>query len=160
MTLLENVSVGFYARTKSGFFDAILRTPRQKREERMVFAKSQALLVFVGLAGKDNEAAGNLSYGSQKRLEIARALASEPRLLLLDEPAAGMNAGEKEEITALIRKIRKQNIAVLIIEHDMKVVMPLCDRVIVMDEGKKIAEGKPEEIQSNPRVIQAYLGEG
>jgi branched-chain amino acid transport system ATP-binding protein len=113
----------------------------------------------VGLAASRNEIAGNLPYGSQKRLEIARALATDPKLLLLDEPVAGMNPTEKEELTALIRKIRERNIAVLLIEHDMKVVMPLCERVIVLDEGEKIAEGRPDQIRSNARVIKAYLGE-
>ena len=159
MTLLENVSIGFHGRARSGLLDALLNTRRLKTEERMIFAKSMELLRFVGLENFGNDTAGNLPYGSQKRLEIARALACEPKLLLLDEPAAGMNPTEKEEISALVRRIREKRIAVLLIEHDMKVVMPLSDRVIVMDEGQKIAEGSPSEVQNNARVIAAYLGE-
>ena len=159
MTVCENVAIGFHARTKAGLLDAFLRTSRHRDEEQVVFGGSAALLEFIGLGGRGNEIAGSLPYGSQKRLEIARALASKPKLLLLDEPVAGMNPREKEEISALIRKIRDKGVAVFIIEHDMRVVMPLCDKVIVMDEGEKIAEGKPDQIQKNPRVIQAYLGE-
>lgn len=159
MTVCENVAIGFHSRTRSGLLDAFLRTPRHRREEKEIFSRSAGLLEFIGLGGKGNEIAGSLPYGSQKRLEIARALASGPKLLLLDEPVAGMNPKEKEEISALIRRVRIQGTAVFIIEHDMRVVMPLCDRVIVMDEGRKIAEGKPAEIQKNSRVIQAYLGE-
>jgi len=125
----------------------------------MVFSKSMEFLRLIGLQNQGNEIAGQLPYGSQKRLEVARALACDPKLLLLDEPVAGMNPSEKQEIAALIRKIRERGVAVLLIEHDMKFVMPLSDRVIVMDEGEKIAEGSAEEVQKNPRVIQAYLGE-
>ncbi len=160
MTLLENVAVGFHARTRSGLWDVFLRTRRLRVEEKKIFVGSRELLAFVGLEKHGNDIAAFLPYGYQKRLEIARALASDPKLLLLDEPVAGMNPQEKNEIIALVRKIREKGIAVLLIEHDMKVVMPLSDRVIVMDEGAKIGEGLPDEIQNNPRVIQAYLGEG
>ncbi|OIO36779.1 MAG: ABC transporter ATP-binding protein [Candidatus Omnitrophica bacterium CG1_02_46_14] len=159
MTLLENVSIGFHSRTRSNLWDAFLNTRRLKVEERMIFVKSLEYLRFVGLEELGNEVAGNLPYGSQKRIEIARALACDPKLLLLDEPAAGMNPTEKDEIALIIRRIREKGIAVLLIEHDMKVVMPLSDRVVVMDDGQKIAEGTPEEIQKNQRVIQAYLGQ-
>ena len=159
MTLLENIAVGMHSRTQSGLWSAFFRTRRFHVEERKVFKRGMELLDLMGLANQGNEIAANLSYGNQKRLEIARALATEPKLLLLDEPVAGMNPSEKEEISDLIRKIQKKGIAVLLIEHDMKVVMPLSERVVVMDEGKKIAEGPPEEIRKNPRVIQAYLGE-
>ena len=117
------------------------------------------MLEMVGLAGKENEMAANLSYGGQKRLEIARALACQPKLLCLDEPVAGMNPSEKEDIVSLVRRIRDKGVSILLIEHDMKVVMPLSDKVLVMDQGEKIAEGTPSEIQNNPRVIAAYLGE-
>lgn len=159
MTLLENVAVGFHSRMKSGLLDAFLKTRRLRVEEKRVFEQSHELLRWVGLEKQGNEIASNLPYGSQKRLEIARALASSPKLLLLDEPVAGMNPSEKDEIAGLVRKIREKGIAVLLIEHDMKVVMPLCDRVVVMDDGAKIAEGFPQEIQKNPAVIKAYLGE-
>ena len=160
MTLLENVSVGFHVRTRSGLWDAFLRTKRFNSEEKWILQKSLELLKFIGLDGLENEIAGNLPYGRQKRLEIARALASEPKLLLLDEPVAGMNPVEKEELAGLVRRIRERGIAVLLIEHDMKVVMPLSEKIVVMDEGEKIAEGLPEKIKSDPRVVRAYLGEG
>jgi branched-chain amino acid transport system ATP-binding protein len=159
MTLWENVAVGFHARTRGGLWDALSRTRRFHVEEKKIFQKSFEWLEFVGLCALKNEIAGQLSYGSQKRLEIARALATDPKLLLLDEPVAGMNPTEKEELSKLIRRIRDRNIAVLLIEHDMKVVMPLSARVIVLDEGEKIAEGRPDEIKNNARVIKAYLGE-
>ncbi|MBI3316030.1 MAG: ABC transporter ATP-binding protein [Candidatus Omnitrophica bacterium] len=160
MTLLENVAIGFHARTRSGLWDAFVRSPRARKEEKMIFDQSRELLRFMGLESFGNEIAANLPYGHQKRLEIARALASSPRLLCLDEPVAGMNPSEKEALAGVIRKIREKNIAVLLIEHDMKVVMPLSDRLVVLDEGEVIAEGRPQDIKNNPRVIQAYLGEG
>ncbi len=159
MTLLDNVAVGFHTRAKAGLLDAFFSTRRRQVEEKRIFSQSLSLLEFAGLSGKGNEISANLCYGDQKRLEIARALACSPKLLLLDEPVAGMNPTEKEEISRLIEKIRRQGISILLIEHDMKVVMPLSDRIIVMDEGKKIAEGKPNEIQKNENVIKAYLGE-
>ncbi len=160
MTLWENVAVGFHTRTRSNLWDALFRTRRFHVEEKKIFQKSFEWLEFVGLGDLRNEIARHLPYGSQKRLEIARALATDPKLLLLDEPVAGMNPTEKEELSGLIRKIRERNISVLLIEHDMKVVMPLCERVVVLDEGEKIAEGAPDEIKNNPRVVRAYLGEG
>ena len=159
MTLWENVAVGFHARFRSGLWDALLRTPRFHAEEKSILQRGSDLLRFVGLEKQADEIAGNLPYGSQKRLEIARALATDPKLVLLDEPVAGMNPVEKEELSGLIRRIRDKGVSILIIEHDMKVVMPLCKRIVVLDEGRKIAEGPPERIQNDARVIKAYLGE-
>jgi branched-chain amino acid transport system ATP-binding protein len=160
MTLLENVSIGFHARTGANLFDALLHTRRHNVEEKKVFAKSAELLAVVGLDRHGDELAGNLAYGDQKRLEIARALACEPKILLLDEPVAGMNSTEKLGIADLVRRIRKdRGLSILLIEHDMRVVMPLCDRIAVIDEGAKIAEGRPEAIKCDPRVVAAYLGE-
>jgi branched-chain amino acid transport system ATP-binding protein len=159
MTVFENVAVGFHARTNSGLWDAFFRTKRFYDEERMIHQKSMELLQFVGLGRSSDEIAQNLPYGAQKRLEIARALASRPQLLLLDEPVAGMNPTEKEELAGLIRQIRERGVAILLIEHDMKMVMPLSEKVVVMDEGQVIAEGSPEKVRSDPQVIRAYLGE-
>ncbi len=160
MTLLENVAVGFHSRMRSGLWDAFFRTKRFHSDEKWIFQKSLELLRFIGLDRSGNEIAGNLPYGSQKRLEIARALASDPKLLLLDEPVAGMNPVEKEELAGLVRRIRERGVAVLLIEHDMRVVMPLSEKIFVMDEGQKIAEGSPETIKNDPRVVRAYLGDG
>lgn len=159
MTVLENVMIGRHCRTHSFIFGAIFRTTATKREEREILETSYGLLEKVGLAHLADEFANNLSYGAQRRLEIARALATEPLLLLLDEPAAGMNPQETLELDDLIKMISSEGQAILLIEHDMKLVMSLSDRIFVMDYGKKIAEGVPAEIRSNPEVIKAYLGE-
>jgi branched-chain amino acid transport system ATP-binding protein len=159
MTVLENVMIGRHCRTRSLVIGAIFRPARTRREEQETIDRSYAILEKVGLADQVNEFAGNLSYGAQRRLEIGRALATEPFLLLLDEPAAGMNPQETAELVDLIRLIRAEEHAVLLIEHDMKLVMTLSDRIFVMDHGKRIAAGTPAEIRVNPEVIKAYLGE-
>jgi branched-chain amino acid transport system ATP-binding protein len=159
MTALENVQVGGHTRTKAGLGTAILRTGGFKREELGTVDKSRELLEFVGLKGKYGTLARNLSYGDQRRLEIARALASDPGLLLLDEPTAGMNERETTDARNLVFAIRDRGLAVVVIEHDMRFIFSLCNRVAVLVQGQKLVEGTPEEVQRDPRVIAAYLGE-
>ncbi len=158
MTALENVVVGADARHKTSVIGALLRLPRHGREEREATDRAMSLLEFVGIADRAAEKARNLPYGYQRRLEIARALATEPKLLCLDEPAAGFNPAEKDNLMGLIRRVREDGYTVLLIEHDMRLVMGVTDRIVVLEFGEKIAEGKPAEIRENPSVIAAYLG--
>jgi ABC-type branched-subunit amino acid transport system ATPase component len=159
MTALENVIVGCDAHSRTSVIGALLRLPRQRQEEKVFREKAMELLRFMGIADRADDAAKNLPYGYQRRLEIARALATGPKLLCLDEPAAGFNPAEKLELMGLIRTIRDQGYTVLLIEHDMNLVMGVTDRIIVLDFGKKIAEGTPAEVRANPAVVAAYLGE-
>jgi branched-chain amino acid transport system ATP-binding protein len=158
LTALENVKVGVETRQRSGPISAMLGMPWQRKEERQSTEEAYALLGRVGLAGRANELAGSLAYGEQRRLEIARALGTRPGVILLDEPAAGTNPAEKRDLAALIRQINDDGIGVLLIEHDMKLVMSVADRILVLNFGRRIAEGTPEQIQRDPAVVAAYLG--
>ena len=158
MSALENVMVGRHVRSFSGPWGAVLRSKKNRREEAEIIERAQALLALVGIASHASQLAKHLSYGDQRRVEIARALATEPKLLALDEPAAGMNATERDALKMLIEKLRTLGITILLIEHDVKLVMDLCDRIVVLDYGKKIADGPPDVVRNHPDVVAAYLG--
>ena len=159
MTVVENVLVGMHSRLEAGYFASMFRTARQRREEREALDRAYSLLEFVNLQDRARDPAGSLPYGEQRLLEIVRGLAGDPRLLLLDEPAAGMNPRENRDLDLLLKKILDRGVSILMIEHDMKLVMGVCDYIYVLNYGRKLAEGSPSEVQANPEVIAAYLGD-